>query len=139
MAASVRPALDPPNANGSSSQPANSKTAGAGVLATSAVVTPDVPKLPPVADADGRLVLQIATTERSWIAIDADGSMVMQGIMEPNTVKTFKATTSFDVLTGNAQGVILTLNGQTQKALGREGEVKHVHFTWDSLKNQTSQ
>ncbi|HET9178702.1 MAG TPA: helix-turn-helix domain-containing protein [Terriglobia bacterium] len=138
-AASVRPALDPPNANGSSSQPANSKTAGAGVLATSAVVTPDVPKLPPVADADGRLVLQIATTERSWIAIDADGSMVMQGIMEPNTVKTFKATTSFDVLTGNAQGVILTLNGQTQKSLGREGEVKQVHLTWDSLKNPTSQ
>ncbi|HEV2248262.1 MAG TPA: DUF4115 domain-containing protein [Terriglobia bacterium] len=109
------------------------------MLATSAVVTPGVPKLPPVADADGRLVLQIATTERSWIAVDADGSMVMQGIMEPNTVKTLKANASFDVLTGNAQGVTLTLNGQTQKALGREGEVKQVHLTWDGLKNQTSQ
>ena len=54
-------------------------------------------------------------------------------------MKTFKASASFDVLTGNAQGVTLTLNGQTQKALGREGEVKHVHLTWDSLKNQTSQ
>lgn len=137
--ASARPAPDPPKANGSGSQPANSKPAGAGVLATSAVVTAGVPKLPPVADAGGRLVLQIATTERSWIAVDTDGTMVMQGIMEPNTAKTFKASASFDVLTGNAQGVTLTLNGQTQKALGREGEVKHVHLTWDSLKNQTSQ
>lgn len=109
------------------------------MLATSAVATPDVPKLPPVADADGKLVLQIATTERSWIAVDADGTMVMQGIIEPNTVKTFKASASFDVLTGNAQGVTLTLNGQTQKALGREGEVKQVHLTWDTLKNQPSQ
>lgn len=137
--ASARPAPDPPQANGSSSQPANSKPAGAGVLAASAVVTPDIPKLPPVAAADGRLVLQIATTERSWMAVDADGTMVMQGIMEPNTVKTFKANASFDVLTGNAQGVMLTLNGQTQKALGREGEVKQVHLTWDTLKNQPSQ
>src|SRR5690348_1433369 len=135
----IRPAPDPPQAaKGSSSQPANSKPPGAGVLATSAAVTPDAPKLPPVADTDGRLVLQIAATERSWIAVDADGSMAMQGVMEPNTVKTFRASTSFDILTGNAQGVTFTLNGHTQKALGREGEVKQVHLTWDNLKNQAS-
>jgi len=48
-------------------------------------------------------------------------------------VKTFEADTNFDVLTGNAQGVTLTLNGQTMKPLGREGEVKQVHLTWKSL------
>ncbi|HEX5412062.1 MAG TPA: RodZ domain-containing protein [Terriglobia bacterium] len=128
----------PPAAKNSSSQPTASKPGPPGVLATSLAVTPEVPKIPPVTDPEGRLVLQVATTERSWIAIDADGKAVMQGVMEPNTMKTFKANASFDVLTGNAQGVTLTLNGQTQKALGREGEVKQTHLTWDTLKNQAS-
>jgi len=119
-------------------QPAAANPAGGGVLAATSTMG-TVPKLPPVTDADGRLVLQIAATERSWVAIDADGNSVMQGVMDPNTVKTFKADASFDVLTGNAQGVILTLNGQTMKPLGREGEVKQVHLTWKSLKKQTSE
>lgn len=143
--AKVSPAGTPParatsgaaKTAGNSSQQTNPKTGEGGVLAATAVVAPDAPKLPPVTDADGRLVLQIAATERSWVAIDADGNTVMQGVMDPNTVKTFKADTFFDVLTGNAQGVILTLNGQAQKPLGREGEVKQVHLTWKSLKNQT--
>jgi cytoskeleton protein RodZ len=109
-----------------------------GVLAATSAGAPAPPKLPAITDYDGKLVLQIATTERSWMAIDADGKTVMQGIMEPNELKTFRADASFDVLTGNAQGVILTLNGQTFKSLGREGEVKQVHLTWDSLKKQTS-
>lgn len=128
----------PTEAAGSGAQRAVEKPAGGGVLAATASVTPPVPKVPPVVDAEGKLVLQIAATERSWVAVDADGNTVMQGVMDPNTVKTFKADTFFDVLTGNAQGVILTLNGQAQKPLGREGEVKQVHLTWKSLKNQIS-
>jgi cytoskeleton protein RodZ len=111
--------------------------ASGGVLAAAATAS-STPKLPPVTDTDGRLVLQIAATERSWVAIDADGNSMMQGVMDPNTVKTFKADAFFDVLTGNAQGVTLTLNGQTQEPLGREGEVKQVHLTWQSLKKPTS-
>lgn len=119
-------------------QSAAAKPAGGGVLAAASTMG-TAPKLPPVTDANGRLVLQIAATEASWVAIDSDGNSVMQGVMDPNTVKTFKADASFDVLTGNAQGVILTLNGQTMKPLGREGEVKQVHLTWQSVKNQTSE
>jgi len=118
-------------------QPAKAPAQG-GVLAATAPLA-SVAKLPPVTNSDGKLVLQIEATERSWVAIDADGNSVMQGVMDANTVKTFKADTSFDVLTGNAQGVILTLNGQTMKPLGREGEVKHIHLSWKSLKKQPSE
>lgn len=124
-------------ATANTTQPTAKAPDHGGVLAA----TPSVaaaPQLPPVTSTDGKLVLQIAATERSWVAIDVDGNSVMQGVMDPNTVKTFKADANFDVLTGNAQGVILTLNGQTMKPLGREGEVKQVHLTWDSLKKQTS-
>jgi cytoskeleton protein RodZ len=129
---------NPADTPGSSTSSAAVKPAGRGVLAaTSPMAT--APKLPPVTNSDGKLVLQISATEGSWVAIDADGKSVMQGVMDPNTVKTFKADASFDVMTGNAQGVMLTLNGQTMKPLGREGEVKQVHLTWDNLKKQTSQ
>ncbi len=134
-AASSSPAAGPPSG---STQSAAAKPAGGGVLAATSTMG-TAPKLPPVTDANGKLVLQIAATEPSWVAIDSDGNSVMQGVMDPNTVKTFKAAASFDVLTGNAQGVILTLNGQTMKPLGREGEVKQVHLTWQSIKNQTSE
>jgi cytoskeleton protein RodZ len=121
----------------SNTNPSAPVPAQGGVLAATPSVSA-APKLPPVTDTDGKLVLQIVATERSWVAVDSDGKSMMQGVMDANTVKTFKADTSFDVLTGNAQGVTLTLNGQTMKSLGREGEVKQVHLTWKSLKNQTS-
>jgi hypothetical protein len=88
-------------------------------------------------DADGDLILQLAATDRSWIAVDADGKMVLQRVLNPNEVETLKAHKSFDVTTGNAQSVILTLNGQTLKPLGRRGEVKSVHLSHDDLKNST--
>ena len=133
--ASSNPAGSP---GGSTQMAAASKPPSGGVLAATSPMA-SAPKLPPVTNSDGKLVLQISATERSWVAIDADGNSVMQGMMDPNTVRTFKADASFDVLTGNAQGVILTLNGQTMKPLGREGEVKQVHLTWQNLKKQTSE
>ena len=134
-----RPQAAPAASASSQARPAGSGVQQAktvppgGVLAATSTTPPAAPKLPPVADTNGKLVLQIATTERSWVAIDADGKSVMQGVMAPNVVKTFEADANFDVLTGNAQGVTLTLNGQIMKTLGREGEVKQVHLTWNSL------
>lgn len=81
------------------------------------------------------LVLQVAASDHAWVAVDADGKTVLQRVLNPNEVETLKAHKSFDVTTGNAQGVILTLNGETLKPLGRHGEVKSVHLTRDDLKN----
>ena len=81
------------------------------------------------------LVLQVAATERAWVAVDADGKTVLQKVLNPNEVENLKGHDSFDVTLGNAQGVVLTLNGQTLKPLGRRGEVKSIHLTRDDLKN----
>ncbi len=85
------------------------------------------------------LVLQVAATERAWVAVDADGKTVLQRVLNPNEVENLKARDSFDVTTGNAQGVVLTLNGETLKPLGRHGEVKSIHLTRDDLKNAAPQ
>jgi len=81
------------------------------------------------------LVLQVAATERSWVGIEADGQTVFQGVLNSNEVRTLKARDSFNVTTGNAQGIILTLNGETLTPLGRRGEVKSVHLTRNDVKS----
>jgi hypothetical protein len=69
------------------------------------------------------------------VAVESDGKTVLQRVLNPDEVQTLKAHNSFDLTTGNAQAVILTLNGVTLKPLGRRGEVKTVHLTHDDLKN----
>ena len=86
-------------------------------------------------EAHGDLVLQVAATERTWVAVDADGKTVLQKVLNPNEVENLKAHESFDVTIGHAQGVVLTLNGETLKPLGRRDEVKSIHLTRDDLKN----
>ena len=81
------------------------------------------------------LTLHLAATEQTWIAVEADGKTAMQGILKPNEIQTFKAKEFFDLRTGNAQGIILTLNGETLKPLGRQGEFKKVHLTRNDLKS----
>lgn len=87
--------------------------------------------------ADSGLTLQVAATEQTWVAVDADGKTALQGILKPNEIQTFKAKDFFDLRTGNAQGIILTLNGETLKPLGRHGEFKKVHLTQNDLKSLT--
>ena len=90
-------------------------------------------------EAHTDLVLQVAATERTWVAVDADGKTVLQKVLNPNEVENLKAHDSFDVTIGHAQGVVLTLNGETLKPLGRHGEVKSIHLTRDDLKNAAPQ
>ena len=69
------------------------------------------------------------------MAVDVDGKLAFQRILNPHDIQTVKAARSFDFVTGNAQGVILTLNGETLKPLGQHGEFKKLHLTRDDVKN----
>ena len=123
---SAQPAAEKPSATGPGAAgpgaPAATSQAPAGLDATITSV------------AEGGLVLQVAATERAWVAVDADGKTVLQRVLNPSEIQTLKAKESFDVTTGNAQGIILTLNGETLKPMGRRGEVKSVHLTESDLK-----
>jgi transcriptional regulator with XRE-family HTH domain len=84
--------------------------------------------------SEGGLVLQLAATERVWVAVDGDGKTLLQRVLVPNEIQTLKARERFDITTGNAHGIILTLNGETLKPLGRRGEVKSLHLTRNDVK-----
>jgi cytoskeleton protein RodZ len=122
-----------PTAAGAKPNPASGLSAGVNPTGQPNAQTGNPPGAPPAADTD--LVLQVAATDRAWVAVDADGKTVLQRELKPNEVETLSAHKSFDVTTGNAQAVILTLNGETLKPLGRQGEVKSVHLTREDLKN----
>jgi len=92
------------------------------------------PGAPPAGLRD-EMVLQLAATEPVWVSVETDGKTSWQKVLHPNDVTTLKAKNYFDLTTGNAQGLILTLNGETLKPLGREGEVKKIHLTRNDLKS----
>jgi cytoskeleton protein RodZ len=94
--------------------------------------TPAAPPAGPTTSED--MVLQVAATERVWVSVDADGKTALQRTLDPQDIRTIKAKDHFDLLTGNAQGLILTLNGETLKPVGREGEVRKVHLTRSDVK-----
>jgi cytoskeleton protein RodZ len=123
----------PGMAPGTAPNPSGAPAAGAGTT-VQPVATPGRPSAAKPA-ADAELVLQVAATDRAWVAVDADGKTAFQRVLNPNEVETVKAHNSLDVTTGNAQGVILTLNGETLKPLGRHGEVKTVHLSREDSKN----
>jgi cytoskeleton protein RodZ len=91
----------------------------------------------PSPGAANGLVLQVAATEQSWVAVESDGKPVAQRTMQPNEIQTFRANSSFDLITGNAEGVILTLNGKTLDPLGHRGETKKIHLTLEDVQNVT--
>ena len=67
--------------------------------------------------------------------MEIDGKPASQRTMEPNEIQTFRARSSFDLITGNAEGIILTLNGKTLDPLGHRGETKKVHLTLQDVQN----
>ena len=96
-----------------------------------AATAPPSPRRPLVDTED--LILQVAVTEESWVAIDADGATVLSRLMAPEEIRTFRSRDSFEVITGNASGIILTLNGETLGPLGGHGQVKTVRLTRQDL------
>ncbi|HEV2426132.1 MAG TPA: RodZ domain-containing protein [Terriglobia bacterium] len=114
-----------------SSAAGTNPTTAAGAAPGAANAAASAPEL-----GEGDLVLQVSTTEQVWLAVAADGKTLWQHLMPANSTRLFRARDSFDVTTGNAEGTSLTLNGQAQKPLGREGEFKRVHLTRDGLQAQ---
>jgi cytoskeleton protein RodZ len=136
-------ATSTPAAGPSSIPPAAERSAapargvgGAGALPGPSAAFPAAPDSGALslALAEGGLVLQVAATERAWVAVDADGRTVLQRVLNPGEIETLKAKESFDLTTGNAQGIVLTLNGETLKPLGRRGEVKSAHLSQNDVK-----
>ena len=82
----------------------------------------------PVGLPTERIVLDLALLARSWVRVVADNRVALEAVLEPGELRSFEATESIVLRTGNGAGVQATLNGQTLPPLGGSGEVVEVQW-----------
>ncbi|MDO8734243.1 MAG: DUF4115 domain-containing protein, partial [Elusimicrobiota bacterium] len=55
--------------------------------------------------------LEIQTTDSVWIRIKEGENPIFEGIIPPNTIKTFESAEQFSLRIGNLSGIAVSLNG----------------------------
>lgn len=86
---------------------------------------PTRPPLPATLDV---INLRLEIAERTWMQVTIDGDVRFSGIATRGDVFEWTAETEAKVLTGNAIGIIATLNDITLGRLGERGEAREE--TW---------
>jgi len=89
----------------------------------------------PAAAADANLPdnrpvrVVISAHQDAWIQVSADGKTVFTGTLKPDDMKAFSADDYVKVLSGNAGGIDISLNGKMLDPLGPAGQVRTVRLT----------
>ncbi len=79
--------------------------------------------------------LDIVFEDLTWIRLYADGEMVLDGLQPAGKQTAVHASNLISINTGNAGGIIFSINGQPGKSLGKSGEVvNNIRITPDNLK-----
>src|SRR5215472_7804129 len=97
------------------------KAAASGAIPTS---TPT-----PTPAADRTFVVVVRAKEDAWVSLVADGKTSWEGVLKPNKQRLVRAGRQVVLTTGNAGGIVVTLNGKVLRALGSESEVRTLTFT----------
>jgi len=99
--------------------PARAKT----VAVAESIPAPAPPAPQPVAARpapapDASFVVQVRSTQDSWVQIVADGKLMTEGVLVPPAEKRVRAAREVVIKTGNAAGVEVSFNGQPLPPLG---------------------
>jgi hypothetical protein len=106
--------------------PVASPVASPGSLAASPEPTLSIPVAIPTPMRGVQVDVRI--TERSWLAVWVDGQSVMAEEVRPGYTRTFNGDSSIRIRVGNAIGVVVTINGSSQGALGARGQA--IEAVW---------
>jgi cytoskeleton protein RodZ len=91
--------------------------------------SPSLPLVPASTTGQADLLLQVFAVEEAWVSIEADGQRLYEGLMKSRETRVFRAGREFNLRTGNASAVVLTLNGETLAPLGNPGESKSIQLS----------
>lgn len=75
------------------------------------------------------LTVLMKITQRAWTQVIVDGEIQVEEILIPGYTQRFTANERIELLTGNAAGVSLIVNGQPQPSLGEPAEVVALIWT----------
>ena len=65
-----------------------------------------------------RISVQAHFGQRSWVRVVGDGQVIEESLLEAGIDRTWEATQTLTIRTGNAAGVELSLNGQSLGTMG---------------------
>jgi cytoskeleton protein RodZ len=85
--------------------------------------TTPTPRPTATPEATAGISLTLQTTQRTWLKVTTDGNVVMQELVESGQTRGWPANQQVSVLTGNAAGVQLRINGQDLGVMGGVGQV----------------
>lgn len=74
------------------------------------------------------LNLKLTIKQDAWVKIIVDGKPVYEGILNQGTQKEWIAKEKLTIRTGNAGGVLVSLNEEKARELGKLGQVEEVTF-----------
>jgi len=78
-----------------------------------------------------KLQLKGHVTERTWMRISIDGLKSKEYIFGPSDTPEWKAEKGFELLIGNAGGIVLEFNGKKMDNLGKQGQVVRIRLPED--------
>lgn len=80
---------------------------------------------------DGTRPVQVILTAHDvvWVQVSADGRTAFVGTLHPNDTRTIAADAQVKILTGNAGGLDISLNGKTLDPIGPKGQTRTVRLT----------
>jgi cytoskeleton protein RodZ len=88
---------------------------------------PATPTQPPI--GSGALQVVLNASEKSWVSVTVDGKLLFSGILQPNDRREINAEEKVKVVTGNAGGIDVSLNGKNIESIGPKGQVRTVELT----------
>ncbi len=77
----------------------------------------------------GALQVVLNASEKSWVSVTVDGKLLFSGILQPNDRREINAEEKVKVITGNAGGIDVSLNGKNIESIGPKGQVRTVELT----------
>ncbi len=85
----------------------------------------------PADSLDGNRPVQVILTAHDvvWLQVSADGRTAFVGLLHPNETRTVAADDQVKILTGNAGGLDISLNGKPLDPLGPRGQIRTVRLT----------
>jgi len=82
-------------------------------------------------NSSGNVSIELMITSESWLQVVADGKTEFEGVLSKGK-QAWSANSEITVITGNAGGIMVTVNGGKAEPLGQPGSVEEVTFMADS-------
>ncbi len=79
-----------------------------------------------ISQAKKEVQVGVTLKESSWIKVIADGKTTFEGTLEQGTKKTWTAQKELTVKAGNAGGVLVSINEEQAKKMGKPGQVEQL-------------